>query len=186
MTTRALLLLFSFVFFAAGNQVHAMHSAAEIKNDEPPCTDVYFYSDAHSFRATGIGTHRDYRTSERIARLDAGAHLIANISVSIASVTNRYLQQQALEDDVMYHTVYQQLTNISAEQFLRNIRIICVETDFDQGVYITRMAVEVSTRDVLSDLQQDFASDTLIQHLYDEGVLEKVFQEELDGKGDKN
>jgi len=178
-TRKILLCLFCFV--ASGSVCMQSVYAQGVDRDlsEGPCDSNIYTSDTLFFRATGIGVNSDFRTAERLARLDATSNLAANISVTIESIAERYFIEQQAGDTTEFSAAFTHLTRLVSRQQLRNVEIICTETDHDGDVFIYRIAVEVSIFDVLTGIEEDFSSDPSINHLFDKGLFEKVFIEEL-------
>ncbi|TVR68869.1 MAG: hypothetical protein EA408_13030 [Marinilabiliales bacterium] len=144
-----------------------------------PCDSDIYTSDTLFFRATGIGVNADLRRAERLARLDATSNLAANISVTIESIAERYFVEQSDGDSTEYSSAFKQLTRLVSRQQLSNVEIICTQTDYDGEMFTHRVAVEVSTGDVLTGIEEDFSNDPSINHLFDKGLFERVFIEEL-------
>ncbi len=145
-----------------------------------PCSDLEYHSDRQFFRGSGIGTHTNARLAERIARLEANAQLSANISISVQSVTSMYLSQFCDENNAVYHEAMEHLTRQTTQRHLRNVQVVCSETDFEDGQYIVYLAVEVAADDVFSGLEKEFAADASLKHLYDKDGLRQILDEAME------
>ncbi len=145
-----------------------------------PCNDLNFYSDKQYFRATGMAEHQDLQTAKRIASLEARTQLASNISIRVKSVTRNYFLEQKIGDNGKHTAVFEGINRLTSSQQLKNIYVVCSETNYKNNQFIVRLAVEVATEDVLTNLMDAFSNEPATKDSYDKSMLEKVFIKEIE------
>ncbi len=145
-----------------------------------PCHGVQYSSDRYYFRATGTAANPNLRTAQRMARLDANANLAASISVTVQSVTERYITEVRVGDDLVSSERFEDITSSVAEQELSNVEIICSETDFDNGRYTVYIAVETPRGDIINNIEKDIGKEKTSDLLFDKKKFEQIFDEEME------
>ncbi len=145
-----------------------------------PCHGVEFSSDRHYFRATGTATNPNLRTAQRMARLDANANLASSISVTVQSVTERYITEVRVGDDIESNERFEDIIRSIAEQELSNVEIICSETDFDNGRYTVYIAVEKPRGDIVNNIEKDIDKEEGSELLFEKKKFEEIFNEEME------
>ncbi len=145
-----------------------------------PCHGIQYSSDSYYFRATGTAANPNLRTAQRMARLDANANLVASISVTVQSVTERYITEVRAGDDIESSRRFEDITRSVAEQELSNVEIICSETDFDNGRYTVYIAVETPRGDIINNIEKDIGKEETNGLLFDKKKFEQIFDEEME------
>lgn len=182
------LLLFLIVSFVVGF-ISAPHSASnpikELQDQRPgrvtlPCHGVQYSTDMNYFRATGTATNPNLRTAQRMARLDANGNLAASISVTVQSVTERYITEVRVGDDIESSERFEDITRSVAEQELSNVEVICSETDFENGRYTVYIAVETPRGDIINNIEKDISKEETNDLLFDKKKFEQIFNEEME------
>ena len=146
-----------------------------------PCHGVQYSSDMNYFRATGSATNPNLRTAQRMARLDANASLAATISVTVQSVTERYIAEVRIGDDTEFSERFEDITRSVAEQELSNVETICSETDFENGRYTIYIAVETPRGEIINNIEKDVGQkEDASDLLFDKKKFEEIFNEEME------
>lgn len=144
-----------------------------------PCSATEYSSDRIYFRATGTGSHPNLRTADRMARLDANANLAAAISVTVESVSNRYIAEVVVGDRPEMIERFEELTRSVVDRQLSKVKVVCDEVVFENGTYTKYLAVEVPNGDVLNNISEDM-SGSESPLLDDKKRFEQIFNEEME------
>jgi len=172
-----------FSIYTLGNSIEDGSSNLQDKRVVIPCSGAEYSSDRSYFRATGTASNRNPRTAERMARLDANANLAANISVTIESVTDRYIAEVQVDDETEMTERFEDLARTVADQELSNVNIVCSETVYENDRYTIYIAVEMPREDVLNSVKEaeSHISETESSPLfYEKKAFEKIFDEEME------
>ena len=146
---------------------------------ETPCNDLQYYSDNSHYRATGSGRHHDFRTAERIARLDAGANLAIHISVHVQSVSMQYVLEYRNNHHHEISTINTAITQLISEQQLKNILVICNESDFANQQHIVYVAVEVPRMSVYEEMIRELNGGTPGKYDTETQTIESIILESI-------
>jgi len=149
-----------------------------------PCQDKT--TDKDFFRGMGIGQSKDANTAREKARMAANAELATSMSVTIKSVTERYVNDAGITA-ADFSQSFEALTKQVVNQELNNVQQCCIKTvTTTDGMIKVYMAVEANKKDVLEKLEREAAASKKLETAFNREKFRQNYEAEMADFAKKN
>lgn len=144
-----------------------------------PCQDQG-KSDKDTFRASATAKSANLNTSKQKALLNAKQTLASNITSTIKSVTENYVNEMDAAGASEFEQSYQNMTKEVVNQKLSGVKVTCEKYyEAEGGGYDAFVAVEMSKEDILNEVENAISKDKKLEVMYDREKFRKQFEDEM-------
>ncbi len=153
---------------------------SKLKKIEEPFGANKYFSDKKFFRSTGEGRALDLTVAKRIAENNARQAIAAQVQVQVSSVNEQFLQNRNLSNKLETTSKYEEITRSVIDQTLANLEIFDRESfQNKKGEYVHYVAMQMSTTQVLSDLNEKILNDAQLKQEFDLQRFREIYEKEL-------
>lgn len=183
----ALVLLACIVCF--GMSVNAQSNKKMVgKSINTPFSERKYKSDKEYFRAVGNSESVKEATALDKARAAARAQIAEEAETAVRRVTERYVQENEVDNDMDYVASFEGLTRTATQNVLRGVTEInsevFVKTIKDgkekKYVYNAYVALELNRNELKKQIENSAMKDEKLKIKFDKSKFEETFNKELE------
>ena len=146
-----------------------------------PFSENKYQSDKDHFRAKNYGKSPDLATAKKIAMQNAKSEMAGNISSTIKTVTDQYVNQRQVADAVEFENKFEELSRNVVNQKLVDVVVIGEKALQEKdGHYTYWIAIETSKDAILEGVSSAISRDKKIALDYDKHKYEETFNKEME------
>jgi hypothetical protein len=145
-----------------------------------PFSGKEYQSDKDFYRAKGSGKSPDIATAKKIALNNTKVEIASNISSVIKSVTQDYTNQRSGADAQDFENKFENLAAEVVNQKLADVTIIGEKLLKTGNSYEYWIAIQISKKTVLDEINNRISKDQKLQIDYDKKKFEEIYNKEME------
>lgn len=150
------------------------------------CSGAEFTSDKKHFRASGTGKSNNLEIAKEKAYSNTRGRLASLINVTVKTVTDNYAKSTTMNNQEVAQDRFETLSRQVVNQNLNNTKIICEKLTQDkQGNYTYYVAMEMSSDDLLNDMNNTLSKDKELKIDYDYMKFKETYEAEMNKMRDE-
>ncbi len=145
------------------------------------CSGAEYTSDKKHFRASGTGKSNNLEIAKEKAYTNTRSRLASLINITVKSVTDNYMKSSTMNNQEIAEDRFESLSRQVVDQNLNNTKIVCEKlTQDQQGNYTYYVAMEMSSDDLLNNLNNSLSGDDELKIDYDYNKFKETYEAEMD------